>query len=179
MLLTYQNTQDGPQNPDCISCTEPKYEKHLLGFSNTWKVLLHPFQDNLGSCLVTTRRHVNQVTDLSKKELLDFQAIMKHLEDALKVTFKIDLLNYLCLMNWAYRKPNPVPKFKDGQPNPHVHWHIITRYERPIDFCGYRFEDPNFGNPHDTTRNINIPDEVKEKIKEEILSYMDVRYIDC
>jgi diadenosine tetraphosphate (Ap4A) HIT family hydrolase len=141
-------------------------------------MILHPFQDNVGSCLVTAKRHVNQVTDLNQKELLDFQAVMKQLEYALKATFKIDLLNYLCLMNNAYQKNNPEPRFKNGKPNPHVHWHIITRYEHPIDVCGYRFKDPNFGNPHDITGHINIPDDVKENIRQEILQYLDVTYID-
>jgi len=178
MFQSYRNPQDGPQDSTCISCTAPKNEKFLVGFTDTWKIVLHPHQAHIGSCLVTTRRHVGHLTELNENECADFLNIIKTLETMLKTAFKVDHVNYLCLMNWAYRQDNPVPPFKDGRPNPHVHWHVITRFEQPIQFCNYNFDDPRFGDPYDTSRQSNIPDDVRECIRQEILQHLDVTVID-
>ncbi len=177
MFQSYKHPHDGPEHEHCVSCTKPQYEKFLIAFTDTWKIVLHPHQEHIGSCLVTTRRHVGQLTDLSQAECNDFLVIIKTLEQTLKAAFPIDLINYLCLMNWAYRKDDPVPPFKDGQPNPHVHWHVITRFEQPIEFNGYQFDDPRFGDPYDTTRPSEVPNNIKEHIRQEILRHIDVTYI--
>jgi diadenosine tetraphosphate (Ap4A) HIT family hydrolase len=178
MFQSYKNLRDGPLNNSCIPCTPPQNEKFLIGFTDAWKVILHPHQAHIGSCLVTTRRHVGQLTNLTENECADFLNIIQVLETALKTAFKIDLLNYLCLMNWAYRRDNPVPSFKDGRPNPHVHWHLITRFEQPIKFRNYTFDDPCFGDPYDATRQLDLPDGVINSIRQEILQHLDVTYID-
>ena len=177
MLFSYKHLQDGPLNPDCIACTKPEHEKFLLGFSDKWKVILHPWQAHIGSCLVTSRRHVGRISHLTANEITEFVTIVGILEQALEAAFNIDLLNCACLMNWAYKKDNAKPKFKEGKPNPHVHWHLITRCAQPIHLEGYRFEDPEFGDPYDPQRHLEISVDIKETIRKEILNKLDVEYI--
>jgi len=77
MFQSYKNLQNGPLDTACIPCTPPQNEKFLIGFTDTWKVILHPNQTHIGSCLVTTRRHVGQLAKLTENECADFLNTIK------------------------------------------------------------------------------------------------------
>lgn len=90
-------------------------------------------------------RHVPRICDQTPKESTDFFAVVRELEPALERSFGAALINFSCLRNWAYRAVDPDPPFLNGQPNPHVHWHVLTRYAQPVTFEGVTFTDEAFG----------------------------------
>ncbi|TSC78760.1 MAG: histidine triad (HIT) protein [Parcubacteria group bacterium Gr01-1014_33] len=66
----------------------------------------------------------------------DFLQVIKNLEALVKKTFGATMFNWACSMNHAYQV-NPS--------NPQVHWHMIPRYIRPVEFRGKTFRDEQFG----------------------------------
>src|SRR5690606_15714930 len=91
--------------------------------------------------------HVPKVGELTQSEMVDFHQLFRCLESSLERSFGADLVNLSCERNWAFRSSNPIPPFLDGKPNPHVHWHIVPRYRKPVHFMGARWDDPTFGEP--------------------------------
>lgn len=49
------------------------------------------------------------------------------------------------------------------QPDPHIHWHFIPRYNHKIEFKELVFEDPDFGRMRQRPIR-KIPDNIREKI---------------
>lgn len=58
-------------------------------------------------------------------------------------------------MNHAYREEHP---------NPHIHWWAVPRYKLPVTVSGVTFEDPDFGNPYDHYRRLELPSELHQTI---------------
>jgi len=88
---------------------------------------------------------VRKVSSLTDAENADFHALFRALEPVLEAVVGADLVNLSCLRNWAYRVRNPDPPWRDGAPNPHVHWHVAPRYRTPRTIAGVVFEDEDFG----------------------------------
>ena len=158
------HSTDGPYNEECISCTPSKNENLIVGYSEHWKLLLHPWQAHLGSCLITSQRHVARLSKLNQEEKSEFFNIVDLYETTVHAAFGMKLINYSCLMNWAFNPDRQEPKFLNGKPNPHVHWHAITRYKDTIPFSGHVFEDPKFGDPYDGDRKQEVSLEVRREI---------------
>jgi hypothetical protein len=78
--------------------------------------------------------------------------------------------------NWAFRVQNPDPPFKDGRPNPHVHWHVMPRYANPVVFEGLTFDDPTFGEPFEW-RDKEVPADVRRAILCQIQEALDLTYL--
>jgi diadenosine tetraphosphate (Ap4A) HIT family hydrolase len=88
---------------------------------------------------------VPKVGALTAFEAADFFAVYALLEDALERVLGADLVNLSCLRNWAYREVDPEPPYRDGFPNPHVHWHVAPRFGQALTFAGETFIDVDFG----------------------------------
>ena len=74
------------------------------------------------------------------------------MEFVLDELFKPTLFNWSCFKNAAYRAENP---------DPEVHWHLIPRYDRKVEFQGIKFEDPNFGYIPEPVK-LGIPKQISE-----------------
>jgi len=96
------------------------------------------------------------LSDLAGDEWDDFSKVVKTLESTYKEALGATLFNWGCLMNDAYQnKP----------PNPHVHWHLRPRYEKPIKLFGLTFEDLEFGHHYARPEiSYTAPREIQEKI---------------
>ena len=73
------------------------------------------------------KRQCQSLSELEDSEWDDFKFLVRKLETSLNETFHPDLYNWSCFKNAAYRVKNP---------NPEVHWHLIPRYDREIEFEG-------------------------------------------
>jgi diadenosine tetraphosphate (Ap4A) HIT family hydrolase len=60
--------------------------------------------------------------------------------------------------------------YLEDPPSPHLHWHFIPRYKKPVPFHGKIFEDPCFGmsTMHNRGKAPKISEEFKKKIKNKI-----------
>jgi len=142
----------------CENC-EMLNKGEIILNTKYWQVALAPEQSYIGRCYVTLKRHAGDLADLSKDEILDFRNLVIKLENALKKAFNATMFNWACLMNNTYQ---------EKKPEPHVHWHFKPRYREKVKFAGIIFEDPEFGHYCSRERNIEISEEIKKKIAEEI-----------
>jgi len=134
-----------PDNADYLFISETQY----------WRVCLAPNQSLLGRCVIHLKRHAGDLADLTEDELRDFLNVIKCVEVTIRSAFNATMFNWSCYMNHSYRE-NP--------PNPHIHWWAVPRYERAVRFGGRMFEDPNFGNPYNHDRWLDLPKYVRDDI---------------
>ena len=141
----------------CLGCKSSEKDSSFITQTLHWKVFLNPKQTYLGRSIITLKRHCGSLSDLTKQEWEDYIHLLKNLESAYKEVLGATLFNWSCLMNNAYQnKP----------PNPHVHWHLRPRYEKPIKLFGVTFEDTEFGNHYarGSERSYVAPEAIQQKI---------------
>lgn len=143
---------------ECLACQKHNDAEIILE-TDFWKIVIASDQAYLGRCFVILKRHRGDLAELENPEWIDFIAVVKNLETALKKSFGAAMFNWTCLMNNAYQNISP---------NPHVHWHFRPRYDRKVEFYGEIFEDFEFGKHYSQTRKREVPDEIKRKIVERI-----------
>ncbi|MBF4469563.1 MAG: HIT family protein [Methanobrevibacter arboriphilus] len=109
---------------------------NLIAETDYWEIFLAPSQRYLGTCVISLKRRCEDLKDLYLEEWADFGKLVESMELANKKTFNADLFNWSCLKNSVFRNNNP---------KPHIHWHFIPRYKKPVVFEGLEFNDPDFG----------------------------------
>jgi len=127
----------------------------LLHETNHWRVVLAPNQALIGRCILHLKRHCGDLAELTADEVLDWLAIVKVMENALRTAFDATLFNVSCYMNHAYR---------EDPPNPHIHWWLVPRYNHAVELQGWVFEDPEFGNPYRHDLLLEVPHLLREQI---------------
>ena len=139
----------------------------LIGETTHWLIILAPDQRNLGTCVVALKREEIELSALNPDEWADLYKTVQKLENAIKKAFKATMFNWACLMNSSYLQDPPAP---------YLHWHFIPRYKSSFVFQGITFEDPCFGmsTMHDRGRSFKISEELKNKIKVEIIKYLEI-----
>lgn len=137
----------------------------LLYETRLWRVVLAPNQCLIGRSVVCSKRHVGDIADLTQDELLEWLAVVKAVESALRSAFDATMFNWSCYMNLSYREPVP---------DPHIHWWAVPRYNHPIKIDEWMFEDPDFGSPYDHGRWLDVPREIHRQIAERIQQAMPV-----
>jgi diadenosine tetraphosphate (Ap4A) HIT family hydrolase len=133
----------------------------LIDQTKHWSVFLSYNQNYIGRCIIVLKRHCGDLAELKLEEWQEFSGLVEKLESALREAFKATMFNWTCLMNDAYKNKNP---------EPHVHWHFIPRYNHQVKVAGLVFEDLDFGHHYDKNKERKVPENVKEiiilKIKE-------------
>ena len=135
----------------------------FLGETKYWRICLAPNQSLLGRCAIHLKRHAGDLVNLTEEEILEFSRVIQSVEYSVKSAFEATMFNWSCYMNHSYRE-NP--------PDPHIHWWAVPRYNHPVQFNGWVFEDPHFGNPYDHHRWLEVPQDVRVKIAEKIREKM-------
>ncbi len=124
-----------------------------------------PEQNYLGRCYVSLLEHKGDLAELSSEEWLDFAAVLKQLELAIRQAFGAELFNWACLMNNAY-KVHPS--------HPHVHWHVRPRYSlvHVPSFRGTQYHDQKFGHNYDREAKKPVGPELQQAIATELKKYV-------
>jgi len=132
-----------------------KPEELMIYETEYWMWSLRPFQATLGASVLSLKRVCLAFSDLTQEEFSDLNNIIKVIEIVLKKTFNYDIMNYLMLM------------MVDKQ----VHYHVIPRYERAINFKGLSWKDsawlgvPNLAGEE---MDINVLHGIQDAIKENL-----------
>lgn len=124
--------------------------------SEFWIWSLRPVQATIGSGILSLKRECSEFSELNKEEFSDLSEIIKVIERTLNKTFNYDVMNYLMLM------------MVDKQ----VHYHIIPRYERTIDFADITWKDLNWPGVPSLDSDVidsNILYEIQGEIKENLI----------
>jgi diadenosine tetraphosphate (Ap4A) HIT family hydrolase len=90
-----------------------------------WVVLLRPAQPTLGSLILAAKSEVTAFPDLKPKAFAELARVTAHLEGVLRKAVSPAKINYLMLM----------------MVDPHVHFHVIPRYEGGRGFGGIEMTD--------------------------------------
>jgi len=78
-----------------------------------WMILLRPAQPTLGSMVLAAKGEFTAFGDLPAAAFAELGGVVARIEGALKATIAPDRINYLMLM----------------MVDPHVHFHVIPRYD--------------------------------------------------
>lgn len=108
---------------NCSYCAEGKLLDAFgikIGELPMSKVILFKEQSHRGRCIVACKRHVDDITDLSKEERLQFIEDVNHVAEILHQLFKPDKLNF-----GAY-----------GDTMHHLHVHLVPKYKDCFEWGG-------------------------------------------
>jgi diadenosine tetraphosphate (Ap4A) HIT family hydrolase len=90
-----------------------------------WLVLLRPDQPTLGSLVLAARGEERSFAALPPAAFAELRTAVSDIETALAAAIGCERINYLMLM----------------MVDPHVHWHVIPRYEGAREQAGLVFRD--------------------------------------
>jgi len=125
------------------------YPESLLFESDHWVVLQRPAQVTLGSLILCCKEEATAFGDISAAASGDLGKVTKRLEAGLRAAFDFDKINYLMLM----------------MVDPHVHFHVIPRYEKARELAGASFADAAWPGPPDVTVALALGDAQAEALR--------------
>lgn len=133
-----------------------KTEELLIHETEYWVWSLRPVQATLGAGVLSLKRECPVFSELKQEEFSDLNNMIKVIEKTMKETFNYDIMNYLMLM------------MVDKQ----VHYHVIPRYQRVIDFAGKAWSDsgwPGVPNLAENKVDIDKLNEIRESIQANLI----------
>ncbi|MEO0972573.1 MAG: HIT family protein [Pseudomonadota bacterium] len=117
------------------------YPASLIREYEHWCVLLRPKQVTLASLVLANRSEATRLSALPAEAFTEQHQVIADIERVLSAVVDYNKLNYLMLM----------------MVDPHVHYHVIPRYEGTREFAGAHFPDtgwpalPTLGEPATTS----------------------------
>lgn len=106
----------------------------------SWIISLRPQQVTLGSLVLSLARKCPHLGEMTEQEGQELSQAFKFVEALLQKTFHPGKINYLALM------------MVDHQ----VHFHVIPRYEKPVEFNGHTYQDKDWPKPPKVTEPLEI-----------------------
>ncbi len=125
-----------------------RVEELLIYESKHWTWSLRPLQPTLGAGILALKHYTESFSDITFEEGKDLVVIIKVIEERLKEHFSYDKINYLMLM----------------MVDPHLHFHLIPRYSRTIEYEGINWSDKGWPALPILDADV-IPDEILFKIQ--------------
>ena len=101
------------------------YPATLIHEYDHWVVLLRPAQPTLGSLVLAAKSDTLAFSKLPAEAFEELAIVTAHIEAVLSEAVKFEKLNYLMLM----------------MVDPHVHYHVIPRYEGDRSRAGQAYAD--------------------------------------
>ena len=117
------------------------YPDTLIHEGKHWALLARPAQVTLGSLVLCSTSEATAYSDLSVDAFLEQAEMVRCAERLLKQAVDFERINYLMLM----------------MVDPHVHFHVIPRYEGNREFDGIRFPDSGWPGPPNLGATTPLP----------------------
>ena len=111
------------------------YPNSLVAEYDHWAILVRPDQPTLGSLVLASTREATAFSDLPPEAFAQLHWLVSDIEKMLRAAVRYEKINYLMLM----------------MVDPHVHWHVIPRYDGVREHAGLSIPDtgwpklPNLG----------------------------------
>lgn len=139
-----------------ITATAEKfgYPQRLLFENQHWLLLLRPHQVTLGSMVVVSKSDAESLSTISEAAFAAFPQICQCAERALKDLFSAKKFNYLALM----------------MVDPHVHFHVIPRYNSPVRYLGEEFVDTDWPKPVEILGSLDLSVSTIEQLGKDLKS---------
>lgn len=136
------------KEPGCIFCEELLEQRDgLVADTPLWRILVSRDQGYLGRCMLISRFHIGNITEMSFQQNDDLLDAQVRLEYAVRSAFGANWCNWTQLGNDAFQAEDP---------KPHLHTHLRPRYQEPVEFKGYEFVDHDFGEMYDLNQRWNV-----------------------
>lgn len=120
------------------------YPATLVAQFDHWLVLLRPSQPTLGSLVLAARSDATAFGDLPAEAHAELKTVTATVEAALTQAVNYDKINYLMLM----------------MVDPHVHFHVIPRYEGSRTAAGLTIADAGWPGQPDLNSAIKLEGEM-------------------
>lgn len=114
-----------------------------------WSVLVRPKQSTLGALVLVANGPETAFSELPSRAFTEQGAVIKDIEQVLSAQFGYDKMNYLMLM----------------MVDPHVHYHVLPRYQRPAQFQNWILEDLGWPGQPDLSGGSSDPELVASLVK--------------
>lgn len=101
---------------ECVFCHSVGGE--LLWQNDLCRIVLVDDSNYVGFCRVILNKHVKEMTDLSETERFNIMQITFAVEQVLRDVLQPTKINLASL----------------GNKTPHIHWHVIPRFENDVHF---------------------------------------------
>jgi len=136
---------------DCFFCGP--LELPIQEFEH-FTVYLFKNQYYLGRLFIRSNRHIEDITDLTKEEIIELVDVLRKMRVAIKKLFDPDMFNYASL----------------GNEIKHFHLHVFPRYSRKVTYDNTEFRDENWGKPpYPYNKGFQIEKATLEKIRSSII----------
>lgn len=130
---------------DCPLCQPSPYQ--VLWQDDFSRVVLLSDTDYPAYCRVELIAHVKEMTDLPPQDRSRTMKVVFAVETAIREVIKPDKINLASL----------------GNKTPHMHWHVIPRFENDK-----HFPNSHWGEAQRVNLYVPLGDEVKTKLKEKV-----------
>ncbi len=124
------------------------YPASLIKEHDHWCVLLRPQQVTLASLILAAKSDATAFSDLPPAAFTELSVVISEIECSLQRFNAYNKINYLMLMML----------------DPHVHMHVIPRYDRPQRFDGIEFPDTGWPGPPDLKSAPSLPDTAQKNL---------------
>jgi len=104
------------------------YPDTLIHEGRYWCVLLRPQQATLGALVLVCKEDVLRYSEISPAAFVEQGLMVTGIETMLTRALGYQRINYMMLM----------------MVDPHVHFHVLPRYDGPREFGGVTFADPGW-----------------------------------
>lgn len=131
------------------------YPDTLIREFGHWVVLLRPAQPTLGSLVLAAKSNVTAFGDLSGEAHAELAQITKAIEGALGTFVGYAKINYLMLM----------------MVDPHVHFHVIPRYEGTRTWNDREFVDAGWPKVPSLAEAVALSDDEKSQLREALAAH--------
>jgi len=134
------------------------YPNSVIKSYTYWSVLLRPQQVTLGSLILANHSDSHAFGDLPSDEIVELSSIIKDIESVLTRCFKYDKINYLMLM----------------MIDPHVHFHVIPRYQDAREFESLSINDAYWPGPPDLGHKIDMAQDQLKLLQQYLIEHWGI-----
>jgi len=113
-----------------------------------WAVLLRPAQVTLGSLVLVCTEQATAFSEISAAAGTELHPVIRSIESTLSAMWPYKKINYLMLM----------------MVDPHVHFHVIPRYDHEQHFEGETFRDAGWPNLPDLGTAVTLEPTVRDSL---------------
>jgi len=124
------------------------YPNSVIHTYEHWSLLLRPQQTTLGALILGAHSDASSFGLLPEAAFTELNKITNHIEIVLTRCFNYDKINYLMLM----------------MVDPHVHYHVIPRYEQIKAFNTVKVTDFGWPGPPDLTTETKFNNAQKNQL---------------
>ncbi|WP_257538810.1 HIT family protein [Sphingobium sp. CFD-1] len=133
------------------------FPQTLVGDFQHWVVLLRPAQPTLGSLVLAAKSEATAFGDLPAEAHAELAEVTKAIESALRQAVGYAKINYLMLM----------------MVDPHVHFHVIPRYEGARGHAGVDVPDAGWPGQPDLGSAVKLTAEQRDALAQWLKGHFD------